>query len=152
MVGGFQISINGSRRAKTALAREKRSGLTLEFSPHDSTLLQIEGVGNKITRITKMVIVIEEKISETKDYALHKGTRDSSPVCVYVVKLSEATYEAAKTAIVARDQASDSCWSIIGDDTLCSLRVLTKTRVGTGGVQGNQIHSGVIWTLRIPKM
>lgn len=119
MVGGFQISINGSRRAKTALAREKRSGLTLEFSPHDSTLLQIEGVGNKITRITKMVIVIEEKISETKDYALHKGTRDSSPVCVYVVKLSEATYEAAKTAIVARDQASDSCWSIIGDDTLC---------------------------------
>ena len=111
--------MNGSRRAKTALAREKRSGLTLEFSPHDSTLLQIEGVGNKITRITKMVIVIEEKISETKDYALHKGTRDSSPVCVYVVKLSEATYEAAKTAIVARDQASDSYWSIIGDDTLC---------------------------------
>ena len=96
------------RRAKTALAREKRSGLTLEFSPHDSTLLQIEGIGNKITRITKMVIVIEDKISETKDYALHKGTRDSSPVCVYVVKLSEATYDAAKRAIVARDQASDS--------------------------------------------
>ena len=113
MVGGFQVSINGSRRAKTALAREKRSGLTLEFSPHDSTLLQIEGVGNKITRITKMVIVIEEKISETKDYALHKGTRDSSPVCVYVVKLSEATYEAAKTAIVARDQASDSYWNVL---------------------------------------
>ena len=60
-----------------------------------------------------MVIVIEEKISETKDYALHKGTRDSSPVCVYVVKLSEATYEAAKTAIVARDQASDSYWNVL---------------------------------------
>ena len=25
-----------------------------------------------------------------------------------------------------------------------SLRILTKTRVGTGGVRGNQIHSGVI--------
>ena len=33
-----------------------------------------------------------------------------------------------------------------------TLRVLTKTRAGTGGVQGNKIHSGVIWTLRIPKM
>ena len=64
------------RRAKTALAREKRSGLTLEFSPHDSTLLQIEGVGDRITRITKMVVVIEDKIRETKDYALHKGTRE----------------------------------------------------------------------------
>ena len=100
------------RRAKTALAREKRSGLTLEFSPHDSTLLQIEGVGNKITRITKMVIVIEEKISETKDYALHKGTRDSSPVCVYVVKLGEATFEAAKRAVVARDQASKAIFIV----------------------------------------
>ena len=69
-------------------------------------MLQIEGVGNKITRITKMVIVIEDKISETRDYALHKGTRDSSPVCVYVVKLGDATFEAAKRAIVARDQAS----------------------------------------------
>ena len=102
------IRIPLTRRAKTALAREKRNGLTLEFSPHDSTLLQIEGVGNKITRITKMVIVIEEKIRETKDYSQHKGTRDSSPVCVYVVKLSEATYEATKRAIVARDQASSS--------------------------------------------
>ena len=37
----------------------------------------------------------------------------------------------------------------IGDKT---LRVLTKTRAGTDGVQGNKIHSSVIWTLRIPKM
>ena len=36
--------------------------------------------------------------------------------------------------------------------TCISLHVLTKTRVGTGGVRGNQIHSGVIWTLKIPKM
>ena len=32
-----------------------------------------------------------------------------------------------------------------------SLRVLTKTRAWTGGVQGNKLHSGVIRTLRIPE-
>ena len=33
-----------------------------------------------------------------------------------------------------------------------SLRILTKSRVRTGGVQGNQIHTITVWVLRIPKM
>ena len=35
---------------------------------------------------------------------------------------------------------------------LKALRVLTICRVRTSGVQGNQIHSGTLWTLRIQKM
>jgi hypothetical protein len=31
-------------------------------------------MGNRITKITKMVIVIEEKIKQTKQYTLHKVT------------------------------------------------------------------------------
>ena len=30
--------------------------------------------------------------------------------------------------------------------------ILTSARVRTGGVQRNQIHSSVLWTLGIPKM
>ena len=33
-----------------------------------------------------------------------------------------------------------------------SRSVLTKSRVRTGGSQGNQIHSVILWTLGIPKM
>ena len=33
-----------------------------------------------------------------------------------------------------------------------SLRALTKTRVRTGGVQGDQIHSSTLRTLGIQKM
>ncbi len=78
--------------------------MTLEFLPHDSTLLQIEGYGNKIRKITKMAIVIEDKIRQTKHYTMHRGTRDDDPVCVFKFALSEATYEAAKREIVYKDQ------------------------------------------------
>ena len=45
-----------------------------------------------------------------------------------------------------REEATDGDWQHK------ATAFLTKTRLGTGGVQGNKIHSGVLWTLRIPKM
>ena len=48
-------------------------GLTVEFSPEDNTVILIEGVGTRITKITKTNIVIEDKLREGSHYSIHKG-------------------------------------------------------------------------------
>ena len=48
------------------------NGLTMEFLPEDNTILQIEGMGHKITKITKLNIIIEEELRQMDNYSIHK--------------------------------------------------------------------------------
>lgn len=51
---------------------ERMKGVTLEFMAEENTLLQIEAVGDKVTKITKTKIVIEHKIRQNQYFSLHK--------------------------------------------------------------------------------
>ena len=60
---------------KTLASRRETPGYNMEFFPEDNTVVQIEGRGNKITKITKTKITFGEKMTDTKEYSVQQRRR-----------------------------------------------------------------------------
>ncbi len=71
------------------------------YVPENNTLLSIEGDSNKITRITKTSIAVEEKVKTIHpSYSLHQGTFDNMVVSVHVMGISSYGYNAVKNKLL----------------------------------------------------
>ena len=89
-----------------ALPRKREShGYTLEFFPEDNTVVQIEGRGNKITKITKTKITFGDKVTDTKDgYSVFSGEMNQERILIFVVSLKESVYDQLKSSVMDQDK------------------------------------------------
>ena len=89
---------------KALPSKRESHGYTLEFFPEDNTVVQIEGRGNKITKITKTKIRFGEKISQQDDHAVFSGELNDARILIFIVSLTEAIYSEIKTYVMERDR------------------------------------------------
>ena len=76
----------------------------MEFFPEDNTVVQIEGRGNKITKITKTKITFGEKMTDTKEYSVHSGEMNQEKIMIFVVRLKESVYDELKSYVIEQDK------------------------------------------------
>ena len=88
------------------LPRKREShGYTLEFFPEDNTVVQIEGRGNKITKITKTKITFGDKVMDTKEgWRVISGEMNQERILIFVVSLKESVYDQLKSSLMEQDK------------------------------------------------
>ena len=89
---------------KTVNTKKETHGYNMEFFPEDNTVVQIEGRGNKITKITKTKITFGEKMTDGKEYSVFSGEMNQEKIMIFVVRLQPAVYDELKSYVMEQDK------------------------------------------------
>ena len=90
---------------RTVTSKKETHGYNMEFFPEDNTVVQIEGRGNKITKITKTKITFGEKVTETKEYSVISGEMNQEKILIFVVRLKQEVYNELKSYVMEEDKS-----------------------------------------------